>query len=54
MNIKELIKLVENFTAEDFKIVRERIERAIENNPKISLQEAEDQIRSFKKIKTNE
>jgi hypothetical protein len=54
MDIKELIKLVENFTAEDFKMMKECIEKSIENNPKISLQEAEEQIRSFKNIKTNE
>jgi hypothetical protein len=48
---KELFKLIENFTADDFKQVREAVQRAIDNNPKITLQDAIDQIESFKKIK---
>jgi monomeric isocitrate dehydrogenase len=54
MDYKELFKLIENFTAEDFKDVREAIQKVIDNNPKVSLQDAQKQIESFHKIKTNE
>ena len=51
MDYKELFKLIENFTADDLKVVRESIQKSIENNPKSSLQEAIYQIESFKNIK---
>jgi hypothetical protein len=51
MDYKELFKLIENFTADDMKVIREAIQKSIENNPKTSLQEAIDQIESFKNIK---
>jgi hypothetical protein len=51
MDYKDLFKLIENFTADDMKLVREKIEKIIENNPKVSLQDAIDQIESFKNIK---
>jgi hypothetical protein len=51
MDYKELLEKINELSFDDMKQVREKIENIIKNNPKASLQEAEDQIRSFKNIK---
>jgi hypothetical protein len=51
MDYKELLEAINNLSIDDMRDVREKIEKIIENNPKVSLQEAEDQIRSFHNIK---
>jgi hypothetical protein len=54
MDYKELFRLVENLNFDDFREVRKKIEKIIENNPKITLQEAKTQVESFKNLKNEQ
>jgi predicted house-cleaning noncanonical NTP pyrophosphatase (MazG superfamily) len=47
MDYKELLEAISNLSFDDMKDVRDKIQKIIENNQKVSLQQAKDQIESF-------
>lgn len=49
MDYKELLKMVDKFTAQDFQDVKDAIQQVLDKNPKATYTEAKEQIERFKK-----